>query len=458
MKLRLALPQARFAPLRWAAEVLFVEIMGLDVEFLSHPDQTIVLSAENSSLSMPSLFPDLSVAQDEWHLQIPGEELPSFDAAVAFPEVGVELPVPVLFGKPSVLMTEGTIALGMDVLGTAFFSLSRFEEVALPERDRFDRFPATASLACKVGFLERPIVDEYAEILRAACRRLWPGLWMNVPEGRVIVSCDVDQPFDRVGTSARALLRSLAGDLGRRRKPSLALRRTKNFFAHRAGDLRFDPYYTFDWYLDTCERHGRSATFHFISDHSAGAIDGNYDIYEPRILELIKMLHERGHEIGMHGSFNTFRHPEQVVREKARLAKAIDMAGTGGKVACNRQHYLRWDSAETQDHLNSAGFDYDTTGSFADRPGFRYGTAFEFSMWSWRERNSLHLRQIPLIVMEASVMAKGYLGLGRTEAALAKILELKRRAVRFGGNFSLLWHNSEFLFDQDREIFEAVIT
>lgn len=39
-----------------------------------------------------------------------------------------------------------------------------------------DRFPATASLAYRAGFLDRPQIDEYLEILWAAMRRLWPGL------------------------------------------------------------------------------------------------------------------------------------------------------------------------------------------------------------------------------------------------------------------------------------------
>ena len=37
--------------------------------------------------------------------------------------------------------------LGADLFGSAMFMLSRYEEIARPEPDRHERFPATASLA-----------------------------------------------------------------------------------------------------------------------------------------------------------------------------------------------------------------------------------------------------------------------------------------------------------------------
>ena len=52
--------------------------------------------------------------------------------------------------------------------------LSRYEEAVLLDRDDHDRFPATASIAYKTGFLDRPIIDEYVEILWVAMKRVWP--------------------------------------------------------------------------------------------------------------------------------------------------------------------------------------------------------------------------------------------------------------------------------------------
>lgn len=450
-------PTKRRVALGWIAEVVLGEMLGLHFEIAEGEPPAVVLAAEGRRLVMPSLFPDLDMDRSQWVAQVPVLPLDQWDGAL-LPEADIETPLPVLFGTPGVSFSGEEARCEADILGGIFFMLSRFEEIALADRDSHDRFPATASLAWKAGFLYRPIVDEYVELLWTMMKRLWPGLERRRRQGQVRVSCDVDQPFDRVGTSARALVRSLAGDVGRRRDLGLALRRTRNFFIHRRGDLRFDPYYTFDWYMKACERHGYRAAFYFIADHSAGAIDGTYEIGEARILDLIRKLTKRGHEIGMHGSYNTFRDRQQIARERERLKAACEKAGVEAALAGNRQHYLRWDARETPDHLDMAGFEYDTTGSFADRPGFRYGTSHPFPMWSWKKLAPLRLTQRPLVVMECSVMAKVNLGMGASPEALGLIANLKGRALKYGGDFTLLWHNSELLTNKNRSVFEGALS
>lgn len=457
MILSVTVPSSRLQALRWTADIVLGEVLGLAFEIVEGPEGEVALAAAGRRLAMQSLFPRLDQDRALWAQQLPVPPLAVLDANETLPAAALEEPLPVLFGKPQIESDDGGVRCGIDIFGAVFFMLSRFEEAALPDRDAHDRFPALASLAWKAGFLYRPLVDEYVELLWAMMKQLWPGLGRTRREGRVRVSCDVDQPFDRVGTSPRALLRSVGGDIAKRRDPGLAWRRTRNFFAHRRGDLRFDPYHTFDWYMDTCERHGHRAAFYFIADHSAGAIDGTYEIAEPRVLALLRSMHGRGHEIGMHGSYNTFRNPNQIANERRRLIEACDKAGLEISPDGNRQHYLRWDAAQTPDHLEAAGFGYDTTGSFADRPGFRYGTARPFPMWSFRRNAPLRIRQHPLVLMECSVTAKAYLGMGHTQEALELMHLLKRRSLAHGGDFTLLWHNSEFLKADDRRFFESLL-
>ena len=76
-------------------------------------------------------------------------------------------------------------------------------------------------------------------------------------------------------------------------------------------------------------------------------------------------------------------------------------------------------------------------GSFADRPGFRCGTGREYPLVDVVECGPLSPQERPLIVMECSVIAERYLGLGYTPEALDLMLTLKRRALRHGGDFTL---------------------
>ena len=60
---------------------------------------------------------------------------------------------------------ERSVKTNIDIIASSFFMLTRYEEVVKNEKDQFGRFPASASVACKEGFLDRPIVNEYAEML-----------------------------------------------------------------------------------------------------------------------------------------------------------------------------------------------------------------------------------------------------------------------------------------------------
>ncbi len=59
--------------------------------------------------------------------------------------------------------------------------------------------------------------------------------------------------------------------------------------------------------------------------------------------------------------------------------------------------------------------------------------------------------------MESSVIDDSYLGMGHSAEALDLMLTLKNRALQFGGDFTLLWHNSNFMTAKDREFYEALI-
>ena len=129
--------------------------------------------------------------------------------------------VPVIFGRPSgsgsfIAQQDDVIDLGLDIFGSAFLMLTRYEEACLAVRDEFNRFPACASLAKRASFLERPIINEYLEILWACLRRLQPGLMRKPREYQLIVSHDVDRTFDTRGAAWPTVAKNAIGDLAKR--------------------------------------------------------------------------------------------------------------------------------------------------------------------------------------------------------------------------------------------------
>jgi hypothetical protein len=55
----------------------------------------------------------------------------------------------------------------------------------------------------------------------------------------------------------------------------------------------------------------------------------------------------------------------------------------------------------------------------------------------------------PLVVVEGSVIEPGYMGLGVGAAAFEAMARLKVRCRMFAGDFTLLWHNSTLLSQEE---------
>lgn len=460
-------PRERVAERKHAIATIFGEWLGVvhDVVAEDRRDTSISLDASRSSpmtLRLPDTF--FQLADSHWMQasSLPSTPLHDFDAAVlqAPPRVTSTM-LPILFGEnqaPTAANGSETHWLPIDVLGSTFFMLSRYEEIVTDVRDKHGRFPATASVAHKGGFLERPIIDEYVEVLWAAMKQLWPSLQRKEHKARVLVSCDVDHPF-LIHGGPRRVLRRLGGDFLVRRSLSMAVRTAAAWPLAAIGNDAFDEFRrNIDWMMAANEKQGNRVAFYFIPENTHSSRDRSPSMDEPRMRRLLRSIHERGHEIGFHPGYCTYRYPEAFERSISTLRRVMDQEGIDQFAIGGRQHYLRWDTAKTARLWEQHGLDYDSTLSYADHAGFRCGTCREFALFDLTTSEPLRVRERPLVVMDASVIDESYMGLGHGERALEKITGLKSACLAMRGDFSLLWHNSYFDFAADREIYTSAIT
>jgi peptidoglycan/xylan/chitin deacetylase (PgdA/CDA1 family) len=449
-------PAGREAERRYIVEVLLGEFLGLEHQLLVGPGATYRLEQEGKVLELPDCF--LGMPEEHWlePCSLPPQPLrsarPNLEALLARPEV------PVLYGQdPLYRPTEQGGFLGLDVFGSAFFMLSRYEEVVRRERDSFDRFPARASLAYQEGFLDRPIINEYLELLFCAMRELWPGLQRKQRSFSVKVGHDVDEPYRYAIDSPYILARRCARDLSRRPTPAGILSTLTRIARVKAGNLAIDPYDTFDRIMDLGERLNLKSAFYFFA-HS-GPDDGQYNVLHPCIRSLARKIHRRGHEVGLHASFATYDNPDQMTLEVRRLVSIMAEEGVRQERWGNRQHYLRWKTPNTFENLERAGISYDATLGYPERIGFRCGVCYDYPAFSLGQRRALKLRVHPLTAMEISVFHYPYMNLGTTPRALQAMLALKATCRRFEGEFRLLWHNNTLAspveFDLYRGLLEA---
>lgn len=461
MTLVIETPSTHASERDYILDVILAEFLGLPWQRAPSADGGVHLRLRGTvgEIHLPDVF--FAQPDDAWltPTTLPPLFLATWDARELVADIPLTNPiVPVIAGAadPILGQSDRVIELPIDIFGSAYFMLSRYEEAVLGERDEHDRFPATASLAYRAGFLDRPIVDEYVEILWAAMKRLWPSLERKRHEPRVMVSCDVDSPFAFTG-GLKTASRRLAGDLIKCRSPRLSGRNLLSLWRARRGDDTADPHRAaIDWIMDVNERAGRAVAFYFISENTHPKLDNRASLDEPRMRALLRTIHTRGHEIGLHPGYNTYKHPEAMARSVATLRRVLEEEDIDQPILGGRQHYLRWETPTTARLWDDNGLAYDSTLSFADRPGFRCGTGREYPLYDLIARRPLKVRERPLIVMECSVIAKRYLGLGYSDEALALMQGYRESCHRLGGDFTLLWHNSHLEHPRDREFYEAL--
>ena len=367
--------------------------------------------------------------------------------------------LPVIYGKPYIQIYSKSIHCEIDIFGTIFFLLSRYEEgVDGAKLDEHHRFPATSSVAYKFDFLDRPLVDEYIELLSTLILRLWPELKLRMQSFSKLVTCDVDWPFDPISCSFTATLRSSLGDVIKRKNISSAIHRWIAFISNKLTitypDKARDK---ISWLMDKNEEVGNKVAFYFITECTDKNLDSAFDFDSPKIRELFREINSRGHEIGLHPGylcFNNAEYFEQAAKTLKRILKeeAIEQSMLGG-----RMHYLRWDSTITPKLWDDNGFDYDSTLSFADKSGFRCGTSHPFPMYDLINRKPLKVIQRPLINMECTIIAPRYENLGYSDESLKRFEFFKNKVKEHKGEYVLLWHNTHFDNQADENIYTKII-
>lgn len=354
-------------------------------------------------------------------------------------------------------LPNGDAILRYDILHLAFWMMARIEELGDGPRDEHERFPASQSLAYKHAFLERPLVDEWIEVLRQITRIVWPAIALTESRFRIDLSHDVDAPSRYVFQNWPMTMRAVASDLAVHRDLPSALYGLSSRFRRHTSIPDHDRYNTFDWFMDTSESIGEASTFYFISGQTSPNRDADYRLDHPAIADLMKKIVARGHRIGLHPSYNTFDDPAALSAEARTLRARLSSLGIMQEEIGSRMHYLRWKYPDTLVALERAGLVRDATLSFADHPGFRCGTCFAYQGLDPLEGRILDLRLHPLIAMECTITDQRYLGLGLGQEAFDKFAELKDACRKVNGTFSLLWHNTRVAKPEERALYASVV-
>ena len=193
-------------------------------------------------------------------------------------------------------------------------------------------------------------------------------------------------------------------------------------------------YWMFEKVMEIEEKLGVRSTFFFLNETypfypwklSSWRLGlGYYDLFDPNVQKVIKDLDLRGWEIGLHGSYLSFRDVDMLKREKADLQSII-----GHPVHGIRQHYLNLDH-RTWARQAEAGFLYDASFGFADDIGFKENRFHPFMPLA-----NQRFYVMPLAIMDSCVI--------RRKNPLADALRIIESAKEKGACLVLNWHQERF--------------
>lgn len=152
---------------------------------------------------------------------------------------------------------------------------------------------------------------------------------------------------------------------------------------------------------------------------------GKYDFkaLSEKLLHLVKA----GKEIGLHG-IDAWSSAEKAASEKAVIERTAQNSCLGV-----RMHWLYFGS-ESPEHLERAGFFYDSTIGYNETVGFRAGTSQVYRLQGGRS-----IYELPMIIQDSTLFYAGRMGLDEKTA-----IELCRRIIdnilTLGGVLTVNWH------------------
>lgn len=242
------------------------------------------------------------------------------------------------------------------------------------------------------------------------------------------------------------------------------VKKSYQYFTHFAKTLRpyhlislfqkEEPYWNFEKIMEIEEKYEVRSTFFFLNETKN--IDllhpknwalslGKYSFSDEKIAEIMQKLHANGWEIGLHGSYDSYKNKELLAKEKKLIEDVI-----GDKIVGIRQHYLNLEIPHTWKIQKEVGFEYDAS----------FGSNYEIG---FREEKYLPFRpfddqflEIPLTIMDSTLFQNSK----SISNAWAKCKELIEQAEKRGALLTVLWHQRVFNekeFLRWSEIYEKII-
>jgi hypothetical protein len=313
----------------------------------------------------------------------------------------------------------------VDPLASIFYVLSRMEEYTSTIEDVHGRFVSTNSVLHRFGWLEKVMCDRWAisfiQFLKD--HHLISGE-VTAPEVKIIPTFDIDNVFAYQWKDGVRRWLSMSRDF------ITGNRKRLNEREQVLKGARMDPYDTYEYIRSIAGRGFEVKMFWLLGDYAK--YDKNLSFKDVRHQRLIRKMSVKI-EIGIHPSYKSNSYEFYLLNEKERLETILNKT-----VENSRQHFLKLKIPRTYPVLKEMGIKHDYTMGYADKVGFRAGTARPHQWFDLNKNTTTSLTIHPFAYMDGTL--NEYMGL-TIEESKEKILTLYKEVKKFGGHFVFIWHN-----------------
>lgn len=338
--------------------------------------------------------------------------------------------IPYLFysDKPSsgFEQIEKLPVLSEDPIASSFYFLSGYQEYLTGKVDEYGRFPFSESLQAQLDIIETPIVNRYFKRLA-----------QNLPEELevkrrpliknsdfvVALSHDVDFLNSSILNRGRYVIGRLTGE-------DVSIKEKMSILSHLLQPI--------DWQtkilMELEREYNCLSSFNFCCLRGRRGV--SYSVHSKKVGNLIKEIGGTAFELGLHGSHGSIT--QGTLTGELKIFKKYARDVMGGRI-----HNLGFQVRYLFETLNDLPISYDSSMMFAERIGFRTGSAFPHLLYDFNNEHPFNTLQIPLNIMDTTLFARHYMNLDKDEAweRIEKLLTIIKNESAF---LTIVFHPQYF--------------
>jgi hypothetical protein len=316
-------------------------------------------------------------------------------------------------------------SLGFDILGAAFWLITRYEEYLPFKPDVHNRFQYKSSLAYQYDFIHYPLVNVWLKELRNILLEKFQSLKFRERAYNFISTIDIDNAYKY---KFKGFVRTIAGMISDK-SVALAIRRMRIILNREK-----DPFDCYEFLIDAHRQTNTKAIYFFLlGDY--GPNDKNHSASDLRFQSLIKQLADYS-LVGIHPSYGSNDNLKQLKKEVTRLGNI-----THKMITKSRQHFSMLRFPQTYQDLLQAGMMSDYSMGYTNFNGFRASYCYPYKWYSLDIESVSSLTIHPFCITENTVMMQSE----KDKISPAEICgPIINEVKKYNGQLISIFHNDTF--------------